>query len=76
MRATKKASKKKRSWEKYIWSYEKNLFFLRMFFYLPKLTVFFRKSAAIQYAHMFFFGNALPKSNARAHLKQRKNTVA
>ena len=22
--------------------------------------------------HMFFFGNARPKSNARAHLKQRK----
>ena len=26
--------------------------------------------------HMFFFGNARPKSNARAHLKQRKNIVA
>ena len=23
-----------------------------------------------------FFGNALPKSNAHAHLKQRKNIVA
>ena len=30
----------------------------------------FRKSAALQCA------NALPKSNARAHLKQRKNIVA
>ena len=26
--------------------------------------------------HMFFFGNARPKSNARAHLKQKKNIVA
>ena len=24
--------------------------------------------------HMVFFGNARPKSNARAHLKQRKKT--
>ena len=50
-----------------------------MFFYLPKLPVFSQKSATIQCArwvekkHMFFGGNALPKSNARAHLKQRKN---
>ena len=26
--------------------------------------------------HMLFFGNARPKSNARAHLKLRKNIVA
>ena len=49
-----------------------------MFFYLPILTGFFRKAAIIYNArdgqktkHMFF-GNARPKSNARAHLKQRK----
>ena len=47
-----------------------------MFFYLPKLNVFF---ATIQYArwaeikHMCFFVDAQPYSNARAHLKQRKN---
>ena len=35
-----------------------------------KLTGLFRKSATLQCT------NALPKSNARAHLKQRKNIVA
>ena len=34
-----------------------------------KLTGLFRKSATLQCA------NVLPKSNARAHLKQRKNIV-
>ena len=48
-----------------------------MFFYFPKLTVFLRKLATIQCApwDVFFF-NARPKSNARAHLKERKNIVA
>ena len=41
-----------------------------MFFYLPKITGLFWKSATFQCA------NALPKSIARAHLKQRKNIVA
>ena len=30
---------------------------------------------AEQKKHMFFFGNALPKSNVRAHLKQRKKNI-
>ena len=53
------------------------LVFFEMFFYPPKLTVFSLKSATIQCArwaektHVFVV-NALPKSNARAHLKQRK----
>ena len=49
-----------------------------MFFYLSKLPVFFleiRKNPmrvlGRKKTHVFF-GNALPKSNARAHLKQRK----
>ena len=77
MRATKKTSKKKHSWKKVFLFPEMNLFFFGMFFYLPKLNVFFRKSATIQcarWAEKTHFGNALPKSNARAHLKQRKKT--
>ena len=48
-----------------------------MFFYLPKLTGFFPEignnimRALGRKKHMFF-GNARPKSIARAHLKQRK----
>ena len=50
-----------------------------MFFYLLKLTVFFgigqqSNARAEQRKYMFFFGNAQPKSNTRAHLKQRKKT--
>ena len=47
-------------------------------FYLPKLTLFFSEignnpmRALGRKKHMFFGGNALHKSNARAHLKQRK----
>ena len=49
-------------------------------FYLPKLTGFFgnrqqSNARAGHKKHMFFFGNALPKSNARAHLKQRKKNI-
>ena len=48
-----------------------------MFFLSPEINCFFRKWAAIQCArwaekNTCFFGNALPKSNAHAHLKQRK----
>ena len=58
------------------------LVLFRNVFYLPKKNVFSQKSSTIKFArlaeknHMFVFGNALPKSNARAHLKQRKNIVA
>ena len=50
-----------------------------MFFYLPKLTVFSENrqqsnARAWQKKTRFYFGNARPKSNARAHLKQRKKT--
>ena len=56
---------------------EMKLFFSECFCYLPKLTGFFRKSAKIQCArwaekNTCFFGNARPKSNARAHIKQRE----
>ena len=62
MRATKKKQANKHSWKTVFLSIERNVFF---------------KSATIQCArwsekNTFFFGNALPKSNARAHLKQRK----
>ena len=51
-----------------------------MFFYLPKLAVFSETGnnpmrALGRKKHMFVFGNALPTSNARAHLKQRKKTI-
>ena len=55
-----------------------NLFFSECFFYLPKLTRFFRKSATIKCArwaekkHMVFFGNTRPKSNARAQRNTEK----
>ena len=55
-----------------------NLFFFRNVFFIHRNQMgFFRKSATIQCARWaekthVFFGNARPKSNARAHLKQRK----
>ena len=56
-----------------------NFFFL--FFYLPKSTVLFENrqqsnARAVQKKTHVFFYNALPKSNARAHLKHRKNIEA
>ena len=51
-----------------------------MFFLSMKIEWFFSKigkNSMVRWAekkHMFFFGNARPKSNARAHLKQRKKT--
>ena len=57
-----------------------NLFFFKMFFYLLKLTVFFgnrqqsHARAGQKKNTCFFWGNARPKSNVRAHLKQRKKT--
>ena len=52
-----------------------------MFFYLPQLTVFFPRNRNNQMRALgrkkhIFFGNALPKSNARTHLKQKQNIVA
>ena len=51
MRATKKNKQKKHTvaGKKFLFA-EMNLFFSECFFYLPKLNVFFRKSAAIQCA--------------------------
>ena len=45
-----------------------------MFIYLPKSTVFFenRQQSNARAGQNVLFGNARPKSNARAHLKQRK----
>ena len=60
--------------EKYLLSLKIYIFF-GMFFYLPKLTFFENR----QYSNARvgrIFCNARPKSNARAHLKQRKNIVA
>ena len=58
-----------------------NLIFFGMLFFLLKLTVFFgnRQQSDARAGHkktLVFFGNARPKSNARAHLKQKKNIVA
>ena len=76
MRATKKTSKK-HILEKKIMFRNKLVFFRNVVLYYTKLTGFFWKSAAIQCARwQIFFGNARLKSNARAHLKQRKNIVA
>ena len=55
-----------------------NLFFFQNVFLSPEIDCFFPKignnlmPALGRKKHMFFFGNARPKSNARAHLKQRK----
>ena len=62
-------NKHKKHSSKNIFYLLKKLFFY-CFFYLPKITGLFWKSATLQCA------NVLPKSNARAHLKQRKNIVA
>ena len=49
-----------------------------MFFLSPEIYSFFSESgnnlmrALGRKKHIFFFDNARPKSNARAHLKQRK----
>ena len=53
-----------------------NLVFFRNVLLSKKFNVFFRKSATIQCAccaekNTCFFGNAQPKSNAHAHLKQK-----
>ena len=56
-----------------------NLFFMGIVFLSPEIDSFFfgnrqqSNARAGQKKHMFFCGNARPKSNARAHLKQKKN---
>ena len=78
MRAKKKKqAKKKHSWTN-IFYLMKWTCFLECFFYLPKLTVFFFgnrqqfNARAGQIKTHVCSGNARPKSNACAHLKQRK----
>ena len=53
------------------------LFFFGMFFLSPEIDILFRNrqqsnARAGQRKTHVFFGDARPKSNARAHLKQRK----
>ena len=73
MRATQKEAKQ--SCKKMGLFFRNKLFFLYCFF-----LFFFRKSATIQCARWaekhtrFLGGNALPESNARAHLKHREKT--
>ena len=83
IRATKKNKQKKIAGKIFYYLLKKICFFYRkfgMFFYLPKLTGFFSNQqhsdarAGQKKTHVLFLGNALPKSNARAHLKQRKKT--
>ena len=79
MRATKKISQKTQL-EKYFLSLEMNLFFFGMFFFLSQVDWFFYEIGNKlmrelgRKKHMFFFGNAQLKSNARAHLKEIKKT--
>ena len=79
MRATKKKAKKNIAGKMFFLSPEMNSFFSDCFFYLPKFPFFLAISnnsmrALGRKKHMFFFGNARPKSNARAHLNQRQKT--
>ena len=76
MRAT---SQKKHSWKKKK-ILKLNCFFPECFFIHQNKMFFFRKSATIQCARWAeknhaFFGNVRPKSNLRAHLKQRKKNI-
>ena len=77
MRATKNTSKKNIAGKKFLFP-EMNLFFFGIFFLSTKIKCFFSKignnsmRALGRKKTCFFFGNARPKSNARAHLKQRK----
>ena len=52
-----------------------NLFFFEMFFLSPEIDKKSNARAGQKKNTMFFFGNARRKSNARAHLKQRKKTI-
>ena len=50
-------------------------------FFISRNKLFFvrnrqQSNARAGQKNKFLFGKALPKSNARAHLKQRKNIVA
>ena len=82
------AGKKKHLWKKNIEPIfgkvsegdEKNLCFFQNNFLSPKIECFYSEIGSNPMLalgwkkHMVFFSNALPKSNARAHLKQRKKT--
>ena len=67
-----KKKQAKKSWKNVFCSPEINFFF-RFFFYLPKLTFFSEignnTMCALGRKKHFFSGNALPKYNARAHLR-------
>ena len=74
MRATKKQTNKSIAGKMFFYL----LFVSQWVFSSPEVSCFFRKSATIYNSHAgqkkthVFFGNARPKSDARAHLKQRK----
>ena len=79
MRSIKKTSKKNIAGKIFFISRNKLVFFSKCFFLSPGMDCFFPKignnlmRTLGRKKHMFcFFGNALPKSNERAHLKQRK----
>ena len=56
---------------------EINLFIFGMFFLSPEISLFFPEIGNNPMRALGRnFGNALPKSNARAHIKQRKNIEA
>ena len=73
MRADEKNKPKKHSRKKYFLSLEMNLFFTNFFF--PKIGNIYLMRALGRKKTMVFFGNARPKSNARAYLKQRKKNI-
>ena len=82
MRATKKTSKKNNIAGKIFFISRNELVFFSKCFLSPEIDCFFPKignnlmRALGRKKHMVFFGNARSKSNARAHLKQKKNIVA
>ena len=74
MRATKKTKL-----ESSFFLLKYTFFFLGMFFLSPEINCFFGNrqqsdARAGQKKTHVFFGNALPKSDARAHLKQKIET--
>ena len=81
LRATTKTSKEKQSW-KNVFYLLKFTCFLEIFFLSPEIKwglfseIGNNAMRALGSKKHMFFGNALPKSNARAHLKKRKNIVA
>ena len=80
MRATKKTSKKNIAGKIFL-SLEMNLFFFGIFFLSPEIDCFFSEIGNNQMRALgrkktcSFLGNARSKSNACAHLKQRKKNI-